>query len=382
MASSHRRGRVTMVAFPAWPAYVDLHAAIGTDLAKQITRIGAARPFVIASTSLAHSGALDALGCDRKDIRVGMGQHAPQPDILAAAAAARERGADAIVSIGGGSIVDAAKLICVVLGEGIDDLRGLAAFRGARGGRPLRAIPHIAVPTTLSGAEFTWFAGARNPATGLKEAFAARSMIPSVILFDQALACRTPLSLWLSTGLRAIDHAVETLLADSLNPFAETLCREGIARMLPALEAAACGPDDSVAERGAAQTAAWFCAAGLMSGVPMGASHAVGHVIGSLFDVPHGLTSCVMLPAVIAFNGVHVPERLARLRDVIGDDPASELRRRIAALGLPTNLGEIGIGPDKIAAIVAGLADEPWLSSNPRPIRARADIETLLGLAE
>jgi alcohol dehydrogenase class IV len=114
----------------------------------------------------------------------------------------------------------------------------------------------------------------------------------------------------------------------------------------------------------------------------MGASHTFGQMLGALFDVPHGITSCVMLPAVMTYNRVAASEGLALCADVLGEDPAAALRRWIAALGLPTRLSEIGVGREHRAAIVEALAAGTWLATNPRPISGPGDIEAILDLAE
>src|SRR5690606_34013573 len=107
-----------------------------------------------------------------------------------------------------------------------------------------------------------------------------------------------------------------------------------------------------------------FASIGLMSGVPMGISHAIGHVIGSVFDVPHGLTSCIALPAVMQFNYEAAPDRLEAIAKALGGSKGSDapdlLREFIASLGLPTTMTEVGLGRDTFDAIAAGTMHEGW----------------------
>jgi len=140
-------------------------------------------------------------------------QHSPLPVVFDAARDAYDRKADLLVSIGGGSNIDAAKLIQHALSLGCFEMAGVLRSRtkGASVAATVepRNVQHVSVPTTLSGAEFTYFAGGRNFETGLKEAFTVPALLPRSIIFDQALTVRTPDDLWLSSGIRALDHAIE-----------------------------------------------------------------------------------------------------------------------------------------------------------------------------
>lgn len=331
--------------FPAWPKRIAFERDYRPALAQALRRIGAERPFILASNTLVGQGALAELRPPEACIYSGVPQHSPQDAIIEAARAAREWGADCVVSIGGGSVIDAAKVLQLVLASGIDSCDQLATWKNSREASPTARVPHIAVPTTLSCADLTYFAGARNADTGLKQSFAAPWLVADTIIYGAELAMLTPPRLWLSSGIRAVDHAVEAIFARDSNPIALSLCRDGLARMLAALDRCAEGADADV--YGEAQLAAWTCGVGLMSAVPMGASHAFGHVIGSLF----------------------------------GGEPAAALRNRIAGLDLPTRLRDVGIAADKFGAIATGLGEESWLASNPRPIVGPGDIEAILKMA-
>jgi len=359
-------------------------------LAKEFDRRGARRGFFLMPEPLhrdpAFFGALEAALGDRiAGVYSSLPQHSPLPDVFGAARQAADLGCDVLVSIGGGSNIDAAKLVqyCLTLGE--FEMDSVLASRADKANARRRgSVQHICVPTTLSGAEFTYFAGGRNPRTMLKDAFAAPDLLPRTLILDQTLATRTPRQLWLSSGLRAIDHAIEALCSGRNHPLGEVLALEGVAQMRAGLAATHADPDDLAARR-ASQYGGWFCSVALVTGVPMGASHAIGHVIGSLYDVPHGLTSCIALPAVMRFNHDAAPEAFEPIARALGGSAGHQapdlLRDFIASLGLPTSMADVGLGRDAIRRIAEGTMHEAWARTNPRPLDAEgvaAILETML----
>lgn len=372
--------------FPAWQDRI-IEDAAPMALARELARLGARRAYVIMSASLHDDadiwGGLRAAAGDRiAGVYAALPQHSPLPDVMGAARTARERGCDMVVSIGGGSCIDAAKIVQLCLGLGEFDMEAVLAARADKSRlRAATELRHIAVPTTLSGAEYTWFAGGRNPQTGLKEAFAVPGLLPRTVILDGQLATRTPQRLWLSSGLRALDHAIEGLISGRNHPLGHALAVDGLARLRQALPHSRTEPMDPAARRDG-QYGGWFCAIGLMTGVPMGASHAIGHVLGSLYDVPHGLTSCVTLPAVLAFNYCADEPAFADVARALGGRAGHEapdlLRAFIDGLGLPTRLGELGIESAAFPAIAAATMHEGWTATNPRPLRHADDILPLL----
>src|SRR5436305_3033834 len=193
-------------------------------LAEEVERLGARRVFAIAGSTLARTVPIadamrEALGERLAAFATGIRAHTPRDDVIAAAAKAREAQADLIVTIGGGSVTDAGKMVLLCLAA---DATEPQALDGLRPGGPalerLQALPvrTVAIPTTLSGGEFTPIAGCTDPGKRLKEGFFHPEMIPQAVILDPRISVHTPMQLWLSTGIRAVDHAVETLC--SLHP--------------------------------------------------------------------------------------------------------------------------------------------------------------------
>jgi hypothetical protein len=162
-------------------------------------------------------------------------------------------------------------------------------------------VRQICVPTTLSGGEFNARAGVTEPRLRLKQAYIHPGIIPLMVIFDPAITQHTPEWLWLSTGIRAVDHAVETYCSIDGNAYTDSTALQALRLLGRGLPAVKRDPAD-LAARLDCQIGAWISMTGIVGGTRMGASHAIGHVLGGSAGVPHGYTSCVMLPAVLAFN--------------------------------------------------------------------------------
>src|SRR5439155_7295903 len=212
-------------------------------------------------------------------------------------------------AVGGGSVIDATKVMLIALWQGaatVDDLDLYRAGRPREGAAPpseaikppLHAVRMIAVPTTLSAAEFNAFAGVSDPRKGIKESFGHRLVVPRVIVLDPAATLATPMDLMLSTGLKAVDHAVERLCSQQANPFAIGTSTEALRLLTEALPAHKAHPEGMEARLNL-QFGMWLSIGAGTSGVGVGASHGIGHVLGAACHVPHGHTSCVMLPSVL-----------------------------------------------------------------------------------
>jgi maleylacetate reductase len=248
-------------------------------------------------------------------------QHAPIGQVEQAIKDAREAGVDGLVSFGGGSPIDAAKIVALRLG----------------------GLPHIAVPTTLSVAELAAGAGFTDE-TGTKGGMRDPGLLPHAVIYDAEVTLATPMELWLSTGIRALDHAVEGFLADGDHPFGDVMALEAIRRLFKTLPEAKAKPDD-VAVRTENQLAAWFSFT-LPGASASGLSHTMGKQIGARHGIPHGVTSCLLLPHVMRYLGRHksLP---------VGADAVQDL---ITQLGLPQHIGHYGIGEPELSKAASELA--------------------------
>ncbi len=260
-----------------------------------------------------------------------IGQHAPMAEIEVAVTEADGAGVDGVVSFGGGSPIDAAKIIAMRLGS------------------DQRAVPHVAVPTTLSVAELASGAGYTDT-SGTKAGLRDARLMPRAVIYDAQLALDTPMELWLSTGIRALDHAVEGFLADGDHPFNDVMALEAVRRLFKSLPEAKADPKDT-GVRTENQLAAWFSFT-LPSASAAGLSHMMGKQIGARHRIPHGVTSCLLMPHVMRYLATIKPERMK----MIGDDAPGDVGRLIASLALPQHIAAYGVDEAQLRAAAHELA--------------------------
>ncbi|MCP9628193.1 iron-containing alcohol dehydrogenase [Rhodopseudomonas palustris] len=356
-------------------------------VAAQLDRIGAQRALLMVSGTLNRTTdeiakIHDALGGRCAAVFDAMPAHSPRSAIIAATDMARAADADLIVTIGGGSITDGAKAVQICLANDIKTVADMDRVAN----RPAPVAPtvrQISVPTTISGGEFSAMAGVTNEATRVKEKFAHPLVMPRAAILDPAITVHTPEWLFLSTGIRAVDHCVEAICSGEAHPYGDAQALRGLAMLAAGLPRVKADPADLDA-RLDCQIGTWLSMGALSSGVPMGASHGIGYVLGAAFDVPHGHTSCVMLPAVMRWNKAVNRERQALVAAAMGHpgkDAGDVLDALIRVLGMPRSLREVGVCPEHFDKIAAQAMGTPWVPRNPRKIDGPAQVREILELA-
>jgi maleylacetate reductase len=365
-------------------------------LAQEVERIGANAVYVLASGTLARQTDVldrvrDVLGNRFAGLCARIGAHTPRIDVVAAANAAREARADALLTVGGGSVTDAAKMVGLCLGNDVTEPGQLDAFRARihRDGRSERppvsppAVRSIAVPTTLSAGEFTSSAGCTDTVRQVKESYSHALMMPRSVILDPAATVHTPEWLFLSTGIRAVDHAVEDICSVNPQPLSDGTSIHALRLLGRGLRAVKADPGD-VAARLDCQLGAWMSIMGSQNGVTKGASHGIGHVLGGTAGVPHGYTSCVMLPPVLRFNEQVNAERQAWVSDALGrpgENAGDVVAELVASLGLPGRLRDVGVNQELLARIAEESMHDRWVHTNPRTIDGPHTVRTLLDAA-
>jgi maleylacetate reductase len=367
------------------------------EIAAEAQRYGAERVFLMVSGTLNRTTdevekLRRALGNRFAGLFDRMPPHTPRPAVIEAAAMARAVGADLIATLGGGSVTDGAKAVQLCLAndirtaEALDDYRPVAGPDGALAPPPLCKAPsvrQITAPTTLSAGEFSAIAGVTDERRRVKELFRHPLIIPRAVVLDPAVTVHTPEWLWLSTGIRAVDHCVEGLCSGEANPYTDAQAVHGLMLLGRGLPRVKADPDD-LAARLDCQIGAWLSMGPLAGGVPMGASHGIGYVLGALFDIPHGHTSCIMLPAVLRWNKPVNAARQAMVAAAMGHpgaDAGDVLDAFIAGLGMPRSLGAVEIGPENFARMAEAAMNTPWVPRNPRPIAGPEQVREILELA-
>lgn len=374
-----------------WPAQQRLRHGwpVETALAEELA--GTSRVVLVLPRSLAQGrsaqAARRAIGSRLVGEYAAMRAHSPIEDVLALAALLREVQAERVVALGGGSVVDGAKGACIAVWRGITSAEELIAAAVPRDAEPAPwdgppPSPRIiAVPTTLSAAEYAPHAGVTDLARGRKFRLLDPWAVPLAVVLDPQATLETPAELFLSSGIRALDHAAERFCSRAPLPFSDAVSLQAMRMLAEGLPRVHRNPED-LAARSACQQAAWMSVMGGWSGVPVGASHGIGYILGAARGVPHGITSCLMLPAVMAWNAPVNGDRQRELARIFGGEDAAEaLRRFIAGLGLPVRLGEVGIAAEEIPGLAARWQGDAPIATNPRPVRDAADVEAILRLA-
>jgi alcohol dehydrogenase class IV len=292
----------------------------GAGSVKQLPATAAHPTALVTTRSL-----LDARLPIEPAVKVTIRQHAPIADVNAAVDAARDAGAAGVVSFGGGSPIDAAKIVALKLG-----------------------VPHVAVPTTLSAAELAPGAGFTDEG-GTKAGMRDAGLMPAAVIYDPEVTFATPMELWLSTGIRALDHAVEGFLAEGEHPYNDVMALEAIRRLFRVLPASKADPKN-LGCRTDCQVAAWFSFT-LPGASASGLSHVMGKQIGARHGIPHGVTSCLLLPHVMRYLASKQPARAGAL-PVTADD----VEHLIRDLGLPQHIAAYGIGEPELRRAADELA--------------------------
>ena len=374
-----------------WPAQARVYHDVAVAEALPGEVGGTQRIALVTTRSLADSriaaAVRDALGARLVAETAAMRAHSPVEDVLALAALLRESRAELVVALGGGSVIDGAKVACLAVWRGITDPAALieaAVSRGASPGAWDGAAPSprlIAVPTTLSAAEFAPHAGYTDLAEGRKYRALDPWMVPRAVLLDPAATLETPAQLFLSSGIRALDHAAERWCALETAPFSDAVSRQAMLMLADGLPRVAAAAGDLRA-RALCQQAAWLSVMGGWAGVAVGASHGLGYILGAARGVPHGVTSCLMLHAVMRWNA---PVNAARQADIAaifgGAEAGPAIEDFVAGLGLPTRLNQQGITEAEIPGLAARWTGDAPIATNPRPVRGAADLEEILRLA-
>ena len=186
-----------------------------------------------------------------------------------------------------------------------------------------------------------------------------------------------------STGIRAVDHAVESYCSPLANPATQVLSLHGLQLLSRALPAIMNSPQD-LKSRCEAQIGMWQAIAASVAGAGTGASHGIGYVLGAGYGVAHGHTSCVILPAVMRWNAATNAISQRHLAEAMGapNRPAADLvAELVAVLGQPGNLRAVGIARADLDAIAIRALDYPNVCMNPRPISEPRQVREILELA-
>ena len=357
-------------------------------------RAGASRAMVLCGPSiLAHSDVVprvkEALGDSFVGLYSGVAPHSPVATLNAAVVLAKETGADALVSVGGGSTHDTTKGVATLLGEG-----GRIHDHEAHFEPPDKItypefspdrLPIITVTTTMGAAELSRGAGFADRNLGRKILVADPNTIPGYIVIDGKALATTPVRILTSTAMGQLRIAIESVYSTKHNPISDGMALHAIrllAEHLPHCHELEM--ERLLLIKTAASMASLAGAGGL------GLNTATAHHVGGIFDVPHGEANAIMLPNTMRYNAEACADRLALVADAMGvdisgmtDDEAAhaaadgvENMRR--SLGLPDRLRDVGVPEEGLELIASATLHDRALATNPRPVNDAGPIMTVL----
>jgi alcohol dehydrogenase class IV len=351
-------------------------------VAAQVKRLGATRALVVCDAgivrvgiaervrSLLAAGGVEAVVFDKVD---------PNPveaNVSDGVAAYRAHGARCIVSVGGGSPLDAGKLIALKVTHD----RPLADYDDAVDGGNLIGSdvpPIVTIPTTAgTGSEVGRSGVVTLAATGRKTVIFSPFLLAKAALLDPELTRSMPARVTAATGFDALTHCLEAYCATGDHPMADAIALGGLELCARNLARAVSHGDD-LAARGGMMKAAMMGAVAFQKG--LGACHSLAHPLSSEKGMHHGLANALCLPAVVDFNQQAASERLERVRALL--DPSAKtcgdaLRALRARVGLPAGLGAEGVSESDVEKLSQKAIEDACHRSNPRPV-TREDLAAL-----
>lgn len=346
-----RNQRTDSFVYTALAGRVVFGTGVRDSVDEELSRLGRSRAFVLSGPQQRHEAAAihARLGPQGVGLFAGAAMHTPVEVTERALTDVLNAGADALVSVGGGSTIGLGKAIALRTG-----------------------LPHLAVPTTYAGSEMTPILG--ETARGRKTTIRDLKVLPQVVLYDVELTCSLPAALSATSGMNAIAHGVEALYAKDANPIVSLMAIEGIGALARALPTIAEEPGD-MAARADALYGAWLCGS-VLGSVGMALHHKLCHVLGGSFNLPHAATHTVVLPHAAAYNAHAVPDLIAPVASLLGSEGAGpglyDLARRI---GAPVALKDLGMAEQDLDRAADIAMEQPYW--NPRPL-TRDAIRALL----
>ncbi|HUA53166.1 MAG TPA: iron-containing alcohol dehydrogenase [Candidatus Sulfotelmatobacter sp.] len=356
-------------------------------LADELNRVGIMRPLIVSDKGVVAAGLVERVSAVLPaDMSVTVYDGTPENPTEAAVDEAlrlfREHGCDGLIGVGGGSALDLAKAVRL-LATHPGPLAPYAMIEGGVARIGPNLAPMIALPTTAGTGSEVGRGALITLADGRKLGVVSPHLIPDVAICDPELTLGLPRAVTAGTGMDAIAHCIETFCSPLVNPPADAIALDGLARACRHIERA-CG-------HGADREARWNMMMAAMEGAMafqkgLGAVHAMSHPLGSIQSprLHHGTLNAVVLPAVLRFNHDALGDKVPRLAHAMGLAPGSDVADAIAKLnarvGMPAGLRAMGVTPEILPAMAEQAVKDHCNGTNPRQADA-ADYLDLLRAA-
>lgn len=365
-----------------YPTAVHFGAGRIAELPEAVRTAGMRRPLLVTDSVLAKLSmvmqALNALAADgiQAALFADIRPNPVESNITAGIAAYRAGGHDGVIAFGGGSALDAGKLIAFMHGQTrpVWDFEDIGDWWTRANASAI--APIVAVPTTAgTGSEVGRAAVVTNEATHMKKIIFHPGMMPKVTICDPELTLGMPPIITVGTGMDALAHCLEAYCAPFYHPLADGIAIEGIRLVKENLARAVKGGGGDIEARAHMMAAALMGATAFQKG--LGAIHALSHPVGALHDTHHGLTNGVFMPYVLAFNRTAIEEQIARLAAYLGLKASFaaflewvlQLRAETA---VPHTLRDLKVGNENGERIAQMAPEDPTAGGNPVPLDAAA----------
>lgn len=379
------------------------------DIPAALDKWGCQRAVIVHSKALDSStdivkNLLKDLGSCNVTTKSGVGAHSPYEDVLAITKLLHENNADALISIGSSSYSDACKIARLMHTNlapdsyTVDGMEGLVdQEKGITLNLKDPKVKLIVVPTSLSASEWNHVSSASNPKTHKKQHFQNELAMPDLILLDPEVASTSPRKLWLSSGVRAVDHCVETMCNELCTPEASQHMKGALAVLLRGLKEYKEGENDENREEllsgiSECQLGSRGAMIGILKyKIPLGASHAIGHQLGSKCGIMHGVTTCIMLAPVLRYmkdvkgRQIEAQEEVLKIFNRVlqwDEKSASDaVAKFVKFLELPGSLRAVGVEDEDTLQKVAELTMTDVWGGGTKQIETKDEIREILELA-
>ncbi len=366
------------------PTKVVYEDGVATDLKPELDIIGITKYFIVSDHIINDLGLVQKVadglaeaGFEVTGKYLDVAQDARLNDVQTCADQVKASGAEGIISIGGGSVIDTAKAVNILFSEGgdlVDDYSGAHTLT-----RPLK--PHVVIPTTAgTGSEVTMIAVIYDEENKEKLAFPDKFLLPNLAVLDPQMTITLPPKMTAATGMDALTHAIEAYVGTQASPISDAFAMGAVELIFKNLVTATQNGEDVEARGG-------MLIASTMAGIAFthsmcGCIHGMAHATGGLYRVPHGVANGIFLPFGMEYNFEEIKEKLVRLLPAMGEDASGlsedeAARLAIAAVrklskqlndldALPIRLRDVGVPEEGLEAIAEGALNDGTSFYNPR----------------
>ena len=360
------------------PTKVIFGAGSIDELSMEVSALGK-KAFLITDQGLIETGLVDQVRDKLGNLLAGVYADVPQDsgmDVVdRGAESALAAGADVLVSLGGGSVIDTAKGMCIVMKEGgsLRDFQGMQLLTREQ-------TPHVVIPTTAgTGSEVTSGAVVLDKDQGQKIIIFEHFNTPRVTILDPRMTEKLPANLTAATGMDAMTHAVESYVAQARNPISDAAALHAIKLIVRYLPMAVENGTDLVA-RGQMQIAA-LLAGWAFSNSMVGLVHAMAHSLGAVCRIPHGLANGILLPHVMRYNSDEIPELTADIAEAMGmavndmgASAADKMEVFARSVGLNQRLRDLGVKEEALEACADLSMSDGSIIYNPKMVMDAAEV--------